>query len=157
MKTEHISQEESAAGKAANIALWILQVLLAAAFLMAGTAKLSGQPMMVDQFARLGVGQWFRYFTGGIEVGAAVMLLLPSLASLGAFLLMCTMLGAITAHLIKLGGSPVAAIVLLLLSMAIAWGRQSLVLSSAQSSRQQPRKTTDDHEYDPSRTTYPPA
>ncbi len=125
MRTEYITQPQLPVGKAGNIALWILQLVVAAAFLMAGAAKLSSQPMMVEEFARLGSGQWFRYFTGGLEVGAAVLLLVPRLAALGAFLLVCTMLGAITAHLLKLGGSPVAAIVFLLFSLAIAWGRKS--------------------------------
>lgn len=59
MQTQTIHQRSS---KAKNIALWSLQVLIAAAFLMAGFAKLSGQPMMVEMFEKIGVGQWFRYF-----------------------------------------------------------------------------------------------
>lgn len=43
-----------------TIALWIVQVLCAAAFLAAAMAKLTGQPMMVHVFARLGLGQGFR-------------------------------------------------------------------------------------------------
>jgi uncharacterized membrane protein YphA (DoxX/SURF4 family) len=54
--------------EAKSIGLWELQVLTAAAFLMAGFAKLSGQPQMVETFEKLGAGQWFRYVTGGIEV-----------------------------------------------------------------------------------------
>lgn len=110
------------------MALWILQIILAAAFLFSGVAKLSGQPTMIEEFSRLGVGQWFRYFTGGLELGAAALLVTPSLASLGALLVVCTMLGAITAHLIKLGGSPAAAIVLLLLGLVIAGGRQQRLI-----------------------------
>src|SRR5208283_3437103 len=36
--------------KVKNITFWVPQVLTAAAFLMAGFAKLSGQPMMVETF-----------------------------------------------------------------------------------------------------------
>jgi len=36
-----------------HIALWVLQVLTAAAFLMAGLAKMSGQPMMVETFEKV--------------------------------------------------------------------------------------------------------
>ena len=110
-------------GKAKNIALWMLQVLVAFAFLGAGFGKLSGQPMMVEMFDKLGLGQWFRYLTGAIEVGSAILLLVPQLTFVGAGLLVCTMTGAVAAHLLKLGGSPVPPLVLLALSAVIAWGR----------------------------------
>ena len=45
------------------ITLWILRSLAALAFLGAGGAKLAGAPPMVAMFARLGLGQWFRYAT----------------------------------------------------------------------------------------------
>src|SRR5208282_281724 len=95
--------------KAINIALWILQVLTAAAFLMAGFAKLSGQPMMVDTFEKIGAGQWFRYVTGGIEVVSAVLLLVPRATPVGAFLLTCTMTGAVSTPLFIIYGRPVPA------------------------------------------------
>ena len=85
---------------AKNIGLWVLQVLLAAAFLMAGFAKLSGQPAMVETFDKLGAGQWVRYVTGGIEVVSAILLLVPRLTPVGAALLVCTMIGAVLTHLL---------------------------------------------------------
>ena len=114
---------KKAPGKVKNIALWILQVLVAFAFLGAGFGKLSGQPMMVEMFDKLGLGQWFRYLTGAIEVGSAILLLVPQLTFAGAGLLVCTMTGAVISHLLKLGGSPVPPLVLLSLSGVIAWGR----------------------------------
>ena len=114
---------KKAPGKVKNIALWILQVLVAFAFLGAGFGKLSGQPMMVEMFDKLGLGQWFRYVTGAIELGSAILLLVPRLTFVGAGLLVCTMTGAVIAHLLKLGGSPVPPLVLLTLSGVIAWGR----------------------------------
>jgi uncharacterized membrane protein YphA (DoxX/SURF4 family) len=54
---------------ARNVGLWILQVLTAAAFLVAGFATLGGYPMMVETFEKVGVGQWLRYLTGAIEFG----------------------------------------------------------------------------------------
>ncbi len=106
------SSNSQSASKAKNVTLLILQILTAAAFFMAGLAKLTGQPMMVDTFEKIGLGQSFRFLTGGIEVVSAVLLLIPSLTSLGAGLLVCTMIGAVIAHLAVIGGSPVAAIVL---------------------------------------------
>ena len=42
--------------RAKNMALWLLQILTAAALLMAGFAKLSGQPMMVETFDKISLG-----------------------------------------------------------------------------------------------------
>ena len=113
--------------KAEKAALWGLQILLSAAFLMAGLAKLSGQQAMVADFQTIGLGQWFRYFTGAIETTGAILLLFPRLASAGAALLTCTMAGAVLTHLIKLPGSPVPPLVLGILSAVIFWGRIGLL------------------------------
>jgi uncharacterized membrane protein YphA (DoxX/SURF4 family) len=98
---------------------WTLQILLAAAFLAAGLSKLAGVPMMVDLFDRIGVGQWFRYVTGLVEIGGAVLLLVPGLAGAGAAFLAATMAGAVLAHLAILGDSPAAALVLLALNLVV--------------------------------------
>jgi len=110
--------------KAGNIALWALQILAAAAFLAAGSAKLSGQPMMVQTFAKIGVGQWFRYLTGSIEVISAILMLIPRTIPVGASLLVATMIGAVATHLLIIGGNPAPAGVLLVLVAIIAWGRR---------------------------------
>jgi uncharacterized membrane protein YphA (DoxX/SURF4 family) len=94
-------------------------------FAMAGMMKLSGNPMMVDLFAAIGVGQWFRYVTGGIEVVGAVLLLVPSVARFAAVALAATMVGAILTHLFIVGGSAVMPIVLLTAVATIAWARRS--------------------------------
>jgi putative oxidoreductase len=106
-----------------NVALWALQIVTAAAFLMAGFAKLSGQPMMVETFDKVGIGQWFRYVTGFIEVASAILLLIPRLTAVGAALLVCTMTGAVLTHLVLIGGSPVPALVLSCFAATILWGR----------------------------------
>ena len=62
-----------------SIALWGVQVVLVGMFLLAGGSKLAGAATMVALFDAIGVGQWFRYLTGGIEVVSAVALLVPSL------------------------------------------------------------------------------
>lgn len=110
-----------------NIGLWVLQILTATAFLLAGLAKLSGQPAMVAQFDQLGLGQWFRYLTGAIEVVSALLLLTPRLVAVGAALLVGTMAGAVLSHLVQLGGSPVPALVLGCFAAIILWGRFAIV------------------------------
>ena len=124
------SQEKiDRASAARNIGLWVLQILTAAAFVMAGVAKLTGQPMMVETFEKVGLGQWFRYVTATIEIGSAVFLLIPRLTLVGAALLVCTMAGAVLAHLLVLGGSPVPALVLGCFAAIILWGRLPTVKS----------------------------
>jgi len=110
-------------GRAATIALWIAQLALASMFLFAGGSKLVGASAMVDLFAAIGFGQWFRYVTGVIEISAAIALLIPSAAFFGAILLVPTMLGAATANLF-LGQSPAVPLVLLLVAAAVAWSRR---------------------------------
>jgi uncharacterized membrane protein YphA (DoxX/SURF4 family) len=82
-------------------------------FLMAGGSKLAGAQPMVEMFDAIGVGQWFRYVTGTIEVVSALLLLMPSTAAIGAALLVCVMVGAIITHLTVLHTSPAMPIVLL--------------------------------------------
>lgn len=92
--------------------LILLRLLLAAVFLAAGLAKLGGVEMMVATYEALGVGQWFRYVTGVIEIAAAILLFVPGKQVWGALLLLCTMIGATLAHLLVLGPSAVPALVL---------------------------------------------
>ena len=103
--------------------LWTLQILSAAMFLFSGSLKLAGVPMMVQMFGVIGLGQWFRYVTGGIEVVSAVLLLTPALAAYGAAALAVTMVGAIITHVFIVGGSPAIPIVLLGATATIAWVR----------------------------------
>jgi putative oxidoreductase len=121
----HIGQ-----GRTGVIALWAAQLLLAGMFLLAGGSKLAGVPAMVAMFDAIGVGQWFRYFTGLIEVGSAVALLVPSLAPFGAIALVATMVGAILTHLFVVGGSPAVAAILFIGSLAVAWARRDQISSA---------------------------
>jgi putative oxidoreductase len=129
------SKVKSGRGSVANVGLGALQILAAAAFLLAGFAKLSGQPAMVETFEKVGVGQWFRYVTGAIEIGSAILLLVPRLVPVGAALLVCTMTGAVLAHLLILGGSAVPALVLGCFSGLILWGRFATVRAWLASAR----------------------
>ncbi len=116
-------------GKGKNVVLWVLQVLAAAAFVAAGTAKLAGAALMVAVFNTVGIGQWFRYVTGAIEVVSAVLLLVPGLAAFGAVLLVCTMIGAVLTHVTILHSNPAAPLVLLVVVAAILWGRRDQIFS----------------------------
>ena len=106
-----------------NIALWALQVFLALMFAMAGLAKVFGDPAMVEMFATIGIGQWFRYVVGALEIAGAVGVLVSRLSGLAALGLLCLMAGAILTNVLVLGTSPLLPIVLMLVSALVAWGR----------------------------------
>lgn len=97
----------------------LLRSILTFAFLAAGVQKLIGSEMMVEVFAQIGFGQWFRIATGIIEVGAALLLWLPGWQAIGAALLGGTMIGAVLAHLLILGPSVVPGILLGLICSAV--------------------------------------
>lgn len=105
-----------------------LRFVAAAAFLAAGIAKLIGVPMMVEIFSHIGLGQWFRTVTGLVEVSGAIALMIPFTAGLGALLLAITMCFAIFIHLFVIGGSPLPAIVLLLITAGITWLHRATIL-----------------------------
>jgi putative oxidoreductase len=104
-----------------SYALIGIRVLVSLAFLAAGTAKLMGVEMMVATFNAVGVGQWFRYVTGTIEIVSAILLWVPGLQLIGAGLLVCTMIGAVLAHIFLIGPTAVPAIALGLLSAILAY------------------------------------
>lgn len=107
--------------KPLKYSLFAVRAVLTAAFLAAGAAKLAGAEMMVATFDAVGVGQWFRYATGAIEVAAAVALWVPGLQAIAAATLTVTMVGAVLVHLIILGPSALPAVVLGALSLFTAY------------------------------------
>ncbi|HEX7925342.1 MAG TPA: DoxX family protein [Bradyrhizobium sp.] len=108
-----------------SVTLWVVRGLLALAFAAAGAAKLYGVPMLVAEFEHIGLGQWFRYLTGSLELLGAVLILVPPVAAFGGLLLSCIMIGATITHLFLIGGSPVPALVLLTLSAIVAYAKRS--------------------------------
>jgi putative oxidoreductase len=112
-----------------SASLWVVRGLLALAFVSAGGAKLYGVPMLVEEFQHIGLGQWFRYFTGTLEILGGLLILAPSLAAFGALLLVAIMIGATLTHLFVIGGSPVPALVLLGLSAIVAYARRGQIFA----------------------------
>ena len=117
------------------VGAWIVQGLLAAAFLAAGGAKLAGVPMMVQIFDQIGMGQWFRIVTGLVEVAGAVALLVPGFAALGAAWLGATMFFAVLTHLFILPGSALPALILLALNALVVWLRRDQLVAILDSTR----------------------
>ena len=111
-------------GKAANIALWVVQSVLALAFIGAASGKLLGNPDMVGLYDVIGIGQWFRYVTGLLELTGAILVVIPRTKFFGAALLGMIMVGAVLTHLLILHSAPTAPAVLFLLAGIVAWGRR---------------------------------
>jgi len=125
-----ISSTENRPPRALTIALWVVQIGLALMFLMAGGNKLAGNPMMIGLFDAIGIGQWFRYVTGALEVAGALMLIVPRIAGLGAALLVPVMLGAIATHLFVLHNGPAMPLGLLVGLVFVAWGRRAQIIAA---------------------------
>ena len=127
MKTQ---QKQS---KAWNITLWILQILLAAMFLMAGFMKLS-QP--IDELSKslpwaAQVPEGLVRFIGAAEVLGALGLILPALLRIKPILTPIAALGIATVMLFAIffhgsrgENSAIGMnVVLILIAALIAWGR----------------------------------
>jgi hypothetical protein len=117
-----------------NITLWILQVLLALAFLAHGIMFLAPPPdiaVLMNAF----LPRWFQLFLGVAEVLAAVGLTLPGLTRIlpglvpaAAAGVMIVTVSATVLHLVRGEySSAVTTLVLLLIATAIAWGRWRLL------------------------------
>ena len=87
----------------ANVAPWILRII--AAFIMLQTLyfKFSGSEESIYIFSKLGMEPWGRIGTGVLELIASALILIPKTTFIGSVLAICLMLGAIGAHVTKLG------------------------------------------------------
>lgn len=122
--TDGIRTDSGSTGKIMNVVLWTVQIAAAGMFLMVGFMKLAGNAQMVGLFETIGLGQWFRYLTGALEVGGAVLLLTPRTTGLGALMLAGVMAAAVATHLFVIGGSPLMAMTLFVVTSVVAWGRR---------------------------------
>ena len=113
-----------------NIVLWVLQVLLAAAFLAHGVMLLAPPPdiaVLMNQ----SLPRWFQLFLGVAEVAAAVGLTLPGLTRVMPFLvawaaigIMVVMVAATGFHLMRAEYSSAAVTaVLLVMATVVAYMR----------------------------------
>jgi putative oxidoreductase len=82
-----------------DIAGWIWRGLIAALFVYIGWGKFDSAPKSewVRIFANIGFGQWFRVFTGFVEISGGTLFLFPRTNKVGAALLAAAMLGAMIA------------------------------------------------------------
>lgn len=119
------------------IALWVVQGLIAAVFLMAGAMKVVRDKDALT--ARLPWAEkwpaWSIKVIGGLEVAGALGLILPMVTGIAVWLtpiaaigLVLTMIGAMVVHVRRNETqSVVGNVVLLLLALFVAYGRYLLV------------------------------
>src|SRR5450631_2081744 len=104
-----------------TIVTWVLRLLLAVAFLGAAYLKLSGTQMMIDEFGQIGLGDWFRFFTGLCELVGAVALLNPGTTPWGGLLLLCVSIGAFITDAFVLHHPVIPSLVLAALLLAVLY------------------------------------
>jgi hypothetical protein len=112
--------------------VWGVRALLILAFAVAGVAKLAGATQMIQVFEAIGIGQWFRYLTGAVEVIGALLLLKRTTGFLAGLMLTMTMICGAATHLLLIGGNPMPAMILAALSAFVAWQLRPLSLFSAE-------------------------
>ena len=113
-----------------NILLWVLQLLLAAAFAAHGVLFLNPPPELLVEMDKM-LPTWFRLFLGVAEVLAAVGLTLPGmtrimprLVALAAVGIMIVMIGATIVHTMRAEySSAVTTAILLVIATFVAYMR----------------------------------
>ena len=108
---------------------WALRLVIAMIFLFEGVDKLGDRKLWIRIFAEIGLGQWFRYATGVLEIIGASLLLIPRATTIAVTMLGCTMLGAFLTHIVIIGIGPQTVIVAVLLAAVIMiyWRRRTAV------------------------------
>lgn len=92
-----------ALAKGARITSWIAQVAVAGILAQTLYFKFTAAPESVYIFTTLGVEPWGRIAAGVAELVAAVLLVVPRTAAVGAVVTLGVIAGAIGSHLTKLG------------------------------------------------------
>jgi len=82
---------------------WILRLAVAGVFLSVGAGKFDADSHWVKLFNQIGLGDWFRYLTGILQVTGAVLVVVPRTFPIGIGILACTMLGAAAVWIVKFG------------------------------------------------------
>lgn len=103
---------------------WAARFGVVGAFVLIGATKFSSDPHgeWYRLFERIGFGQWFRYFTGCVQVGGALLMIPPRTwtLTLGAALLACTMIGAAIVDIVVIHAVGFALLPLILLGVIAA-------------------------------------
>jgi uncharacterized membrane protein YphA (DoxX/SURF4 family) len=110
----------------ADIGLRVLQILLALFFGVASALpKLIAHPSATEGFDRIGLGGWFMYLIGSLELAGAIALLIPLLSGLAGLAFIGLMTGAfITQVTVFDGENATTPLIVMVLVGLVAWGRR---------------------------------
>jgi uncharacterized membrane protein YphA (DoxX/SURF4 family) len=110
----------------ADIGLPVLQILLALFFGVASALpKLIAHPSATEGFDRIGLGGWFMYLIGSLELAGAIALLIPLLSGLAGLAFIGLMTGAfITQVTVFDGENATTPLIVMVLVGLVAWGRR---------------------------------
>jgi uncharacterized membrane protein YphA (DoxX/SURF4 family) len=86
-----------------RIISWVCRITAAVILLQTLFFKFTGAPESVYIFTKVGMEPWGRYGSGVVELIAAILLLTPGYAWLGALVGLGVISGAIVSHLTVLG------------------------------------------------------
>ena len=106
--------------KTKNTLAWVLSILGAAGYVMAGLPKVLGQA--AASFEGWGYPGWFSYLVGATEMSGGIGLLIPKLAKWAAIGLILVMLGAVYTEATN-SGLAVRPLPWMVLAGLVAWLR----------------------------------
>jgi len=110
---------------------WMLRAVVALLFISVGSNKFAARSPWIQIFAQIGFGQWFRYFTGVLQIAGGLLVLIPRTFAIGIVILACTMAGAMASWIFLLG-APLNAMIpgALLLGLLFAGGEDLIELAA---------------------------
>jgi putative oxidoreductase len=88
---------EHQSSRVETLVRWMLRGAVTVLFCSVGFSKFSQQSEWTRIFAQIGLGQWFRYFTGVLQIVGGLMVIVPRTFAIGIAVLAGTMLGAVLA------------------------------------------------------------
>lgn len=131
---------EKSTRNADALVVWGLSLLLAAAFVTTGVAKLTGtEPIGLQAAAMNGFPSWIRVVVGVVEVGGAIAILVPAVAGFAASLLGLLMIPATITQLVSGQRGVFVPILMLMLLLIVAWRRNPAVVRAGVDAMRTPR------------------
>lgn len=128
MSASTVAAVRPARSTAATRTLWTVQVLVGVFFVVASAGpKLFGDASAVEIFTQIGLGQWFRYLVGALELLGGAGLLVRRFSGAAALGLAGVMAGAAYTQAFVLDGGllVLTPIALGVLVGIVAWVRRS--------------------------------
>ena len=134
--------QEAEKSRSDVVKTWLLRAGVGLLFIYIGKGKFADRSEWVVIFARIGFGQWFRYFTGVLQIAGGLLVLIPRTFVFGIIILACTMAGAMAAWVFFLG-APLTAVFpgALLLGLLFTGGEELIELASSVNRRRALRRS----------------